>query len=312
MTKLSIIIPTYNCSLFLPEAIDSVLEQTFQDYEIIVIDDGSTDETEVVISRYGSNIVYIKQENLGPSAARNRGLNIAIGEYIVFLDADDILLPAKLEMQVSFLDHNQDVDVVYSDGYYNDCFGAGGSEQKLFSQIGLLSTGLGAPIESLKILAIRNAFPIHAAMTRKAILWEVKGFDEDLPALEDWDLWFRIAEAHKYAFLDAVLVIYRAIPTGITANFHRQKLASSQLRKKIECSDGFTELNKAIQSDFYFCWGIVDLRFYEKQKALENFKKSLHVNTKNYIARFAFLATLLLGRYALIFYFLKRKLLGVR
>src|SRR5262245_55236073 len=102
----SVIIPTYNSARFLPDAIGSVLAQTFCDFEVIVIDDGSTDDTETVVARYGAAVRCIHQPNSGVAVARNRGIEEARGRYVAFLDADDTWFPHKLERQVSALDNH--------------------------------------------------------------------------------------------------------------------------------------------------------------------------------------------------------------
>ncbi|MCM8782638.1 MAG: glycosyltransferase family 2 protein, partial [Candidatus Omnitrophica bacterium] len=101
MSKVNIIIPTYNRSLFLCKAIESILAQTFNDFEIIVVDDGSTDNTRSVLEKYGYPIRYLYQQKQGRSEARNTGIKIAKGEYIAFLDDDDIWMPDKLEKQIN-------------------------------------------------------------------------------------------------------------------------------------------------------------------------------------------------------------------
>ena len=113
----SVIIPTYNNFSFIRRAINSVFNQTWKDFEIIVVDDGSTDRTRNIIQEFENNIVYLKQENKGPASARNRGLKIAKGKYVVFLDADDEFLPDKLSYQGNFLEENPSIDLVYSSGY---------------------------------------------------------------------------------------------------------------------------------------------------------------------------------------------------
>ena len=104
---ISVIIPTHNCAAYLPEALDSVLSQTYPNIEILVIDDGSTDNTAAIMAAYAEDSVYIRQERLGPSCARNRGIAKATGTYLAFLDADDIWLPSKLEKQLLVLNNTQ-------------------------------------------------------------------------------------------------------------------------------------------------------------------------------------------------------------
>lgn len=114
MSKVSVIIPTYNCDRFIPEAIESVLRQTYQDYEIIVVDDGSTDQTCQVLEPYRNKIRYFYQENQGVAVARNLGWEMATGELIAFLDHDDFWLPQKLELQVACFDAQPEFGIVHS------------------------------------------------------------------------------------------------------------------------------------------------------------------------------------------------------
>ena len=116
MPRVSVIIPTYNRAGYLCESIESVLTQTYTDYEIIVVDDGSTDDTEEVLQLWiaDGTIHYVWQENRGESAARNHGIELAIGEYIAFLDSDDLFMPTKLEEQVAYLDNHPEVGMAHS------------------------------------------------------------------------------------------------------------------------------------------------------------------------------------------------------
>jgi len=104
----SVIIPTFNRAWILEEAVDSVLSQEFQDFELIVVDDGSTDNTWDILNGYQENVILVRQENKGVSAARNRGIGLASGELIAFLDSDDLWLPKKLSAQVEFFNSNPD------------------------------------------------------------------------------------------------------------------------------------------------------------------------------------------------------------
>jgi len=117
MPRISVIIPTYNSAHYICEAIDSVLSQTYKDYEIIVVDDGSKDNTKEVLKEYSEKIVYVYQDNAGVNAARTRGLKEAKGEYIALIDADDKWLPDKLREQVEFMDGSPEINLVFSDFY---------------------------------------------------------------------------------------------------------------------------------------------------------------------------------------------------
>ena len=112
--RISVIIPTYNSAVFLPEAVESVLSQTFLPQEVIVVDDGSTDNTEDVLEPFRRRIHYIRQENQGPAVARNRGIAEAKGDLIAFLDADDVWVPEKTEIQVKVLRENPRIGLVHS------------------------------------------------------------------------------------------------------------------------------------------------------------------------------------------------------
>ena len=120
MKKVSIIIPVYNCQEYISDSLESVLSQTYQNIEIVVINDGSTDDTQKIIEEYGDRINYYYQENAGVATARNLGLNKCSGHYIAFLDADDIWLPDKLEKQIDVLRKNPDYGFVYCDNYFVD------------------------------------------------------------------------------------------------------------------------------------------------------------------------------------------------
>jgi glycosyltransferase involved in cell wall biosynthesis len=108
---ISCIVPVYNGEQYLAEALDSILAQTYRPLEIVVVDDGSTDGTATVVSSYGSQIQYVKQGNAGPATARNRGLNIARGDYVAFLDADDLWCPQKMERQMARFHDRPDLDI---------------------------------------------------------------------------------------------------------------------------------------------------------------------------------------------------------
>src|SRR5262249_35097739 len=115
MELVSVVIPTYNAGADVVEAVQSVLAQTYQEFEILIVDDGSTDDTETALRRFGERVRYFKQDRSGPSAARNRAILNARGAYLAFLDADDLWLPEKLDRQVRFLDARPQMVLAYTD-----------------------------------------------------------------------------------------------------------------------------------------------------------------------------------------------------
>jgi len=215
MARVSVVIPTFNCAQFIIEAIESVLNQTYKNYEIIVVNDGSTDNTEEVLSSYLKKIKYIRQENGGPSKARNNGINNSKGEYIAFLDADDIWLPTKLKYQLDFFEKCSDISVVISNFFY---FG----EETLKSATGFERRPhiWNIPyygVEKGYNIFKRNIFQdiimetfIHTStvIVRKSCFKKVGPFDERILA-EDWQMWLRLAKAFKFGFIDKPLVNVR-------------------------------------------------------------------------------------------------------
>lgn len=199
MPKVSIIIPTYNRLKFLQEAIDSVLAQHYQGYELIVVDDGSTDNTRQIAQKYSGKISYIYQENRGVSAARNRGIDKSTGEYLCFLDSDDLWKPDKLSTQVSFMDNNLDYPVCYTDEIWIRN-GVRVNQREKHRKYG----GLIFPY-CLPLCIISPS----SVMIRRELLDRVGGFDESLPACEDYDLWLRIAKDYPIYFIEQPLIIKR-------------------------------------------------------------------------------------------------------
>lgn len=204
MPKVSVIIPTFNRADYLPAAINSVLCQTYTDFEIIVADDGSTDGTERVIGeQFGDRLVYLSKPNAGPASARNLGISAARGEYIAFLDSDDLWLPEKLAVQTKFMDEHPDTGLSFT---WALTFGesvAGGHHD-----LDLLAFR-GEP--SLRLLLTHNFIPNLTVMVRRQCLAGTGNFDEsrELIGREDYELWLRIAMQYRIACIPTVLARYR-------------------------------------------------------------------------------------------------------
>lgn len=205
MAKVSIILPTYNRKNTLIEAMESVLSQTFSDFELIVIDDGSDDGTSDIMHDFltDSRVKYLYQKNKGRSSARNKGLNEASGEYITFLDSDDIYEPRKLEAQVNVLDQNSDYDLVYClfsfmkyDGemLYNHKYPDYEFSGKVYPEI---ITFRGSIITT------------PGVMVRKSAIQKAGFFDEKMNICEDLDLWRRISRYSRIFQIRENLIVIR-------------------------------------------------------------------------------------------------------
>lgn len=206
----SVIIPTQDYARYLPEALESVRTQTFGDWECIVVDDGSTDETPAVLSKSEAEDARIRsarQPRQGPSAARNRGLNLCQGRYVQFLDADDVLAAGKLERHVEALDQAPDIDIVYGPARYFDDDDPGRvlRDGLRDDDVGSLRPVSGNTSDVLERLLDANIMTIVSPLVRRSVFDHVGTFDERLDRLEDWDLWLRCAVAgQRFLFIPSV------------------------------------------------------------------------------------------------------------
>jgi glycosyltransferase involved in cell wall biosynthesis len=188
LPHVSIIIPAYNVARFISETLDSVFAQTFTDYEVIIINDGSPDSVELerILEPYLQKICYLKQENRGAGAARNTGLRTARGTYVAFLDADDVWLPAYLEKQVSFIESDGGYDLVYCNALLiGDSPWTGKTYMDRDPSNGTVN------LEAL--LGERCMVITSGVLARREAIMEVGLFDETLRNSQDFDLWVRLA-----------------------------------------------------------------------------------------------------------------------
>lgn len=218
MAKVSIIIPTYNYGIFIGDAIDSVLNQTFNDYEIIVVDDGSTDNTSDIINKYNDKISYLSKSNDGPASARNLGIKNSSGDYICFLDADDVFLPNKLEIQVELLDTilNKNIGLLYSDFLVTDKY-----MNLILKYYGCKK--FSSHNNAVKYLLQSNYINTSTVMIVKDYLLEVGLFNERYKYLEDYDLWLRLGMNYEFAYINRALVKTRSHNGN-----YRKKLSPSE------------------------------------------------------------------------------------
>ena len=229
MATVDIIIPSFNAAHYLPFAIESVMAQTYEDWRIILIDDGSTDNTKEMLSsfmrRLGPKLTYIKKANGGLPAARNTAICNSTAEFLALLDADDVWLPFRLEESLKAFRDNPDVGLAY--GYVSriDANGALGTthDQKKKHDRGRI-----APYIYMRAIDL----PCPTVTFRRRCVDEVGLFDERLRATEDRDLWFRIASRYDVALVPKVIAYYRSSPQAMTTDPDRMLKAQLQFLEK--------------------------------------------------------------------------------
>lgn len=199
MSLISVIIPTYNRSWILKDAIDSVLSQKFTDFEIIVVDDGSTDSTNELLAAYKDRIKTIRQENKGVSSARNSGLRAANGLYAAFLDSDDMWLPEKLSSQVDFFYSHPDALICQTDEIWIRKGVRVNPKNRHQKPSGMIFE------PSLRLCLVSPS----AVMMKKSIFDEIGLFNEAFQACEDYDLWLRIGLYYPIYLIERQLVVKR-------------------------------------------------------------------------------------------------------
>jgi glycosyltransferase involved in cell wall biosynthesis len=208
MPHVSVIIPAYNAENYIVDTVNSALSQTFGDLEVIVVDDGSKDGTVAALAQFGNRIRVHQQPNGGVAKARNTGVGLATGDWIAFLDADDLWLPHKLESQL----HGSDAPMTFTDRFN---IGSRGDLPELQS---LVTPMKGGDI-FVDLMREGNFITNTSVVMRKALFEKMGGFYTGLNGTEDWDLWIRIAEHHQIGFIPEPLVRYRFHAAGISRNF---------------------------------------------------------------------------------------------
>lgn len=275
--RVSVIIPAYNVAGFIAETLDSVLAQTFKDYEILLVNDGSPDtaELEKTLESYFEKIVYIRQENGGTARARNTGIENARGELIAFLDGDDIWLPEYLNQQIKFLTES-DLDMVYSDAAL---FGAVRRAHETYMQKSP-SEGIAdfAGIVSGKCSVITSGTLVY-----KQKILDAGMFDVELPriGMEDFDLWLRLAKADvKIGYQRKILLKYRVSPNSLSGNSvqraRRNVISLNIVREKLNLSVNEAEtlenLLAEAEAELHLEIGKAHLLREEFVEARENFR----------------------------------------
>lgn len=267
MSVVSVIMNCHNCAKYLREALDSVYQQTFKDYEIIFWDNKSTDNSAEIALSYGEPLRYFRGEEFLPlGAARNAAIEKARGEYLAFLDCDDIWLPGKLEKQVELLDSHEELGLVYSDCYLID-------ENGNLEGDTLLNSSKLIRGNVFDKLFRSNFIPMPTVMIRRKTLAEVGIFNPKYEIAEEYDLWLRIAEHYPIDFTRDPLAKYRI--HGGSGSRNRElaineefQLTEYWLEKKANLERGFRGKAKQKQAILNIVLMLYYFRNGEKRKAI--------------------------------------------
>ena len=242
----SVVIPAYNAGRHIGRALDSVLAQTHPADEIIVVDDGSTDDTDKVVRTYGEKVRYIRQENTGAGSARNRGVEEAKCNWIAFLDADDEWLPEKLELQINLLQRNEDLVWAFSDMY--NCYCRNESIKSAHEQLDVEKIlGENEFFESYFTCYLSGFYASTITLViKREILGEVGPFDIKQLRGQDADLWFRIAYRWpRIGYVRAPLAIYhRGVANSITKTYAHSRVIGDLVERHLRLSAECGQLDK--------------------------------------------------------------------
>jgi glycosyltransferase involved in cell wall biosynthesis len=249
---ISVVVTCYNYGRYLKGCLDSILAQTYRNYEIVIVDDGSTDNTAEVIRPFTElpNLRYIHQGNAGQSRAKNVGINNSTGDFIAFLDADDRWCPEKLEKQMTCFD-NPEVGVVYCRARYLD-------EDSLGFDYDMTAEYLQPRRGKVtEWLIFDNFIQFSSTVVRKKCFDEFGAFDETLKMGIDWDLWLRISTGCEFDFVDDRLFYYRMGHSGqMSKNLEERLRCADRIMKKfLETHPGLVTTRTIRKANAVTCCG---------------------------------------------------------
>ena len=274
MPKVSVNIPCFNSARFIEETLNSVLSQTYADFEIIVMDDGSTDDTGRIVNSFGdSRIKYSYKNNEGLSETRNKGIFASSGQYIAFLDHDDIWLPRKLEKQVAMLEEG-DLGLVFS-----DCYILRDGKKEKMTYFDRCRPERGVVFEDL-LLESSNFIPLSTVVMRRDAFKEIGYFKKEFRIGEEYELFLRAADKYRFDYIDEPLAAYRIHENNFSGRkelFVTEALDILELWKKrrpeLSCrmKDRFLKKEAALLGEAASFYALNS----RKHDALENFNRSL-------------------------------------
>lgn len=305
MKKVSIVIPAYNKAALTVKTVESALKQTYKNIEVIVVDDGSTDNTQQLLYPYISSnrIKYFHKENGGACSARNVGIKLSTGDYIALIDCDDIYLPEKIELSINYLENNPDFGFVYTRAYFID---EQDSILREYPNRKIIHSGWIA-----KQLLLRNFIPNSTVVVRKKYFEKTGLFDESVFIPADWDMWLRLSENYKSGYINLPLTRYR-----ISSNYTLNNLEQSEREEAVILEKAFKRnpgininFKNRIVSNMYLRSAINYLLTQDFNSAKDRFILSIRKNNFNIRAILLFIYFLIkkdyLRRWLLKKYFLK-------
>lgn len=305
----SVIIPAFDVSLYISEALGSVLAQTYTDYEIIVINDGSSDSVELerALEPFREHIVYLKQENRGAAAARNAGLYVARGEFVAFLDADDLWHPDFLASQMSFMEKHGGSDLVYADARL---FG----ESKLAGKTYMETTPSRGDVTFESLITARCNVITSGVVTRRQMVLDAGLFDEGLLRAHDFDLWLRmVRNGARAAYQRRVLLQYRIRTDSLSGDaiqrVERELEAYDKIERHLDLTQGERDLIagmvQRLNADLRIELGKAALTRREFDVAASQFRDSNRL-TRNWKLPFVLFALRISPEMLLRFYLFRR------
>ena len=298
--KVSVIIPTYNCARFVGDAVRSVLAQSFQDFELVVVDDGSTDDTEKMLQDYRGGIIYVYQSNRGLPAALNTGIRVTRGELIAILDADDLWDPDKIKEQVALLDNCPQVGLCYTNftpfGSKTD-YATGFDERDgaltryARRPLGPHSHLITSPSFLEDLLRYQASPKPTTVMFRRKCLEKVGLFDETLTFCQDTQMWLRMAKYFPFAYVDRCLVQRRVRPDSLSSSQNDRRYTMEHihmlenLENWIPLSPRERSITNALLSSYLFAAGYTDFADGQLDSSRRYLRSSLrtHFSFKGFV-----------------------------
>jgi glycosyltransferase involved in cell wall biosynthesis len=288
----SVILPCYNGSRWLGKAIESVLRQTYKNLELVIVDDGSTDNSKAIIDSYvgDSRIRYFYQSNRGFSGAINRGIMESQGYFVGFIGQDDIWLPRKLELQVKYLAEHPEIDLVHSYIYFIDCEGKIIGEKKA-----KMPDYCCSRLEVIKRLFLNNFICFETVLVKKQCFSVLGFFDERMLGFSDHDMWLRLAGSYNIGYLGSSLVEKRRHDLQISKAKLEKVLRDEFLlvKKNVDLYPFLEKVENKKLSTLYYPLGLLFLKKGNVDKAKINMLKTIRCQPLNLGAVAAYMSPVL-------------------